>query len=268
MKTTLGFFGAGEMAEGILAAASLQKDFDPKAVLMAEKRPERAKELAKKYGVRTTPDAADVAKEASVIFLSVRPQNLAELAGQVRPYLTKKQLVISIAAGKSLATLKKALGKEVRLVRVMPNLALKAKEGMCAICAAPNATAADVKRVAKILNGAGRTVVLKEKNFDAVTALSGSGPAFFAFMEQSMALGGEKLGLPKDAARILAEQTMLGTAAYLRKSGADLEAFINGVATPGGTTAAGMNVLRASDFASIVADTLKAAATRSAELGK
>ncbi|MDO5318151.1 MAG: pyrroline-5-carboxylate reductase [bacterium] len=268
MKTKLGFFGAGKMAEGILAAASLAKDFDPKSVLMAEKLPARAKELEKKYGVRTTPDAKDVAKDAPVIFLSVRPQDLAALAADVKPLLTKKTLVVSIAAGKSLATLKKALGKDVRLVRVMPNLALRAKEGMCAICPAKNATSADVKKVAKILNGAGQTVVLEEKHFDAVTALSGSGPAFFAYMEQAMAAGGEALGLPADAARLLAEQTMLGTAAYLRQSGADLESFISGVATPGGTTAAGMDVMRASDFRKVVAATLKAAATRSAELGK
>ena len=268
MKTKLGFFGAGKMAEGILAAASLMKDFDPQAVLMAEKVPARAKELEKKYGVRTTPDAKEVARTAPVIFLAVRPQDLAALAADVKPLLTRKQLVVSIAAGKSLATLKKALGKEVRLVRVMPNLALRAKEGMCALCPAKNATPADVRKVAKILDGAGRTVVLPEKNFDAVTALSGSGPAFFAFMEQAMAEGGRRLGLPADAARLLAEQTMLGTAAYLRQSGADLEAFISGVATPGGTTAAGMDVMRASDFADIVARTLAAAANRSAELGR
>ena len=268
MKTKLGFFGAGKMAEGILAAASLAKDFDPKSVLMAERLPARAKELEKKYGVRTTPDAKDVAKDAPVIFLAVRPQDLAALAADVKPLLTKKTLVVSIAAGKSLATLKKALGKDVRLVRVMPNLALRAKEGMCAICPAKNATPADVKKVAKILNGAGQTVVLAEKHFDAVTALSGSGPAFFAYMEQAMAAGGEALGLPADAARLLAEQTMLGTAAYLRQSGADLETFISGVATPGGTTAAGMDVMRASDVRKVVAATLKAAATRSAELGK
>ena len=262
MKTKLGFFGAGKMAEGILAAASLAKDFDPKSVLRAEKLPARAKELEKKYGVRTTSDAKDVAKEAPVIFLAVRPQDLAALAADVKPLLTKKALVVSIAAGKSLATLRKALGKDVRLVRVMPNLALRAKEGMCAICPAKNATPADVRKVAKILNGAGQTVVLAEKHFDAVTALSGSGPAFFAYMEQAMAAGGEALGLPADAARLLAEQTMLGTAAYLRQSGADLETFISGVATPGGTTAAGMDVMRASDFRKVVAATLKAAAAR------
>ena len=268
MKAKLGFFGAGKMAEGILSAAAHAPDFDPQRVLMAEKVPARALALARRYGVRTTADAREVARTASLIFLAVRPQDLASLAADVKPLLTKKTLVVSIAAGKSLATLRKALGREVRLIRVMPNLALRAKEGMCAICPAKNATVSDVKKVARILDGAGRTLVLAERHFDAVTALSGSGPAFFAYMEQAMAAGGEALGLPPPAARLLAEQTMLGTAAYLRQSGADLEAFIAGVATPGGTTAAGMDVLRASDFSACVAATLKAAADRSTELGR
>lgn len=267
MKTTLGFWGAGKMAEGILSALALRKGFNPKHVLMAEKVPARAAELATRLGVRTTASARDVAVAAPVIFLAVRPQDLDALAEDVKPLLTAETLVVSIVAGKSLATLKKALGKDVRLVRVMPNLALRAKEGMCAICGGRNATAADVALVQEMLDGAGQTVVLPERNFDAVTALSGSGPAFFAFMEQAMAEGGRKLGLPAAAARRLAEQTMLGTAAFLRQSGAELDAFISGVATPGGTTAAGMDVLRASDFADVVARTLKAAATRSKELG-
>lgn len=268
MKTTLGFFGAGKMAEGILAAASLAKGFNPASVLMAEKLPARAKELEKKYKVRTTADARDVAKAAKVIFLAVKPQDVAALAADVKPLLSEKTLIVSIAAGKSLKTLQKLFGKAVRLVRVMPNLALRAKEGMCAVCPAKNATEADVKLVRKILDGAGQTVVLAEKHFDAVTALSGSGPAFFAFMEEAMAEGGRKLGLPAEAARLLAEQTMLGTAAFLRQSKMDLGEFIAGVATPGGTTAAGMDVMRASDFKKVVAATLKAASDRSAELGK
>ena len=268
MKTTLGFFGAGKMAEGILAAARLAKGFDPQTVLMAEKVPARAAALARKYKVRTTADATAVAVAAPLIFLAVRPQDVADLARTVKPLLTAKTLLVSIAAGKSLATLRRLFGREVRLVRVMPNLALRAREGMCAICPAANATAADVARVRRILEGAGRTVVLKEKHFDAVTALSGSGPAFFAYMEEAMALGGAALGLPREAARLLAEQTMLGTAAFLRQSQMDLGEFIDGVATPGGTTAAGMDVMRASEFRAIVSATLKAAAARSAQLGR
>ena len=256
------------MAEGIVQAVAAAGSYDLKEVVMAESYQPRAKEMAKRYRVKAVPDVEQTAKEADAIFLSVKPQDVAAVAERVRPLLTSKKLVVSIVAGKSLATLRKMFGAKVRLIRVMPNLALRAKEGMCAICPAKNATKADVKLVSSILGAAGQTAVLKEKDFDAVTALSGSGPAFFAFMEEAMAEGGVKLGLKPDVARKLAEQTMLGTAAYLRQSGADLGEFIAGVATKGGTTAAGMDVLRASEFKDIVASTLAAAATRSAELGK
>ena len=268
MKRRLGFFGAGKMAEGIVQAVAAVGTMPLGRVVMAETFPARAAEMAKRYGVQTTPDAAAVVKAADAIFLAVKPQDVAALAAQVKPLLTEKKLVISIVAGKSLATLRKMFGVQVRLVRVMPNLALRAKEGMCAICPAKNATKADVKLVESILGAAGQTALLKEKDFDAVTALSGSGPAFFAYMEEAMAEGGVKLGLKPAVARQLAEQTMLGTAAYLRQSGADLGEFIAGVATKGGTTAAGMDVMRASDFKKVVAATLAAAAKRSAELGK
>ena len=268
MKRKLGFFGAGKMAEGIVQAVAADGTMPLGSVVMAETFPARAAEMAKRYGVQTTPDAAAVVKAADAIFLAVKPQDVAALAAQVKPLLTEKKLVISIVAGKSLATLRKMFGVQVRLVRVMPNLALRAKEGMCAICPAKNATNADVKLVESVLGAAGQTALLKEKDFDAVTALSGSGPAFFAYMEEAMAEGGVKLGLKPAVARQLAEQTMLGTAAYLRQSGANLGEFIAGVATKGGTTAAGMDVMRASDFKKVVAATLAAAAKRSAELGK
>lgn len=256
------------MAEGILCAAAMQKGFDPSKVLVAEKIPERAKRVGKKFGVDVTGDAAEVAKEAKLIFLAVRPQHVEELAAAVKPHLTERQCVASIAAGKTLAALKKALGGKARLVRVMPNLALKAGEGMCAVCGGANAKPGDVKKVRKILDGAGKTIELKEKHFNAVTALSGSGPAFYAYMQLAMARAGAALGLPKEAAELLAGQTMLGTAAHLRKSGADLEEFIKGVATPGGTTAAGMAVMEGSGFAEAVRATLAAAEARGAELGK
>lgn len=268
MKRKLGFFGAGKMAEGIVQAVAAAGTFALDDVVMAETYPPRAKEMAKRYGVQVTPDAAEVVKAAGAIFLAVKPQDVAALAEQLKPVLTAKTLIVSIVAGKSLATLRKKFGSKVRLVRVMPNLALRAKEGMCAICPAKNATKADLKLVTAILGAAGQTVTLKEKDFDAVTALSGSGPAFFAYMEEAMAEGGVKLGLKPAVARQLAEQTMLGTAAYLRQSGADLGEFIAGVATKGGTTAAGMDVMRAGDFKDIVAATLAAAARRSEELGR
>ena len=257
----IGFMGAGKMAEGILSAID-----DKSRVVMAEKVAARAAELTRKYGVETTGDVKAVVKKARLVFLAVRPQDVDAVAAEVRPLLSERHTIVSIVAGKTLAKLRKAFGAKARLVRVMPNLALRAKAGMCAICPGPKAPAVDVKAVEKILGGAGATVVLRERDFDAVTALSGSGPAYFAYMEEAMAEAGARLGLKPAVARLLAEQTMYGTAKFLRESGMELRPFIDGVCTKGGTTAAGMEFLENPQFKKIVADTLAAAARRSKEL--
>lgn len=249
------------MAEGILSAME-----DRTSVIVAEKVDARAEELVRRYGVVATDSPACVAASARLIFLAVRPQDVDAVAAEVKPLLTASQVLVSIVAGKTLAKLRKAFGAKVRLVRVMPNLALRAKAGMCAVCAAPNAKATDVKRVRSLLGAAGETVVLKERDFDAVTALSGSGPAYFAYMCEAMSDAGARLGLGRDVARLLAEQTMYGTAKFLRESGMDLGEFISGVCTKGGTTAAGMEKMDVPEFKKIVADTLAAAARRSKEL--
>lgn len=260
-KFKIGFFGAGKMAEGILSAI-VEKD----SVIMAEKVDARADELVRKYGVVTTDDVKGVAAAAKLIFLAVRPQDVDIVAAEVKDILTSSQTLVSIVAGKTLAKLRKAFGWKVKLIRVMPNLALRAKAGMCAIAPAANTPARDVAAVRKILAGAGETVVLKEKHLDAVTALSGSGPAYFAYMQEAMVEGGVKLGLERKVAMLLAGQTMFGTAKFLRESAMDLGAFIEGVCTKGGTTAAGMEKLADPAFKRIVASTLAAAAARSKEL--
>ena len=250
----IGFFGAGKMAEGILSAIE-----NKRVVVMAEKVEARAKELKAKYGVKVVADVKEVAKTCDLVFLAVRPQDVDVVAAEVKPLLKKGQVLVSIVAGKTLAKLKVAFGSKAKLIRVMPNLALRAKAGMCAITS-------HHAEVEKILGGAGATVVLKEKDFDAVTALSGSGPAYFAYMEEAMMEGGVALGLKPAVARLLAEQTMFGTAKFLRESGMELRPFIDGVCTKGGTTAAGMKFLSKPGFKKQVAQTLAAAAKRSKEL--
>lgn len=242
----IGFLGAGKMAHGILSAM-----VDTSSVVLSSVDDNRNVEIA---------------RTCELIFLAVRPQDVAEVAAEVKPHLTAKQTVVSIVAGKTLRKLRTALGAKVNLIRVMPNLALRAGAGMCAICPGPRAPKRHLAEVARILGGAGETVVLKEKDFDAVTALSGSGPAYFAYMEEAMAEGGVALGLKPAVARLLAEQTMYGTAKFLRESKMPLRAFIEGVCTKGGTTAAGMKRLATPTFKRIVARTLAAAAQRSREL--
>lgn len=242
----IGFLGAGKMAHGILSAMA-----DTSSVVLSSVDDNRNVEIA---------------QTCELIFLAVRPQDVDAVAAEVKPLLTAKQTVVSIVAGKTLRKLRAALGAKVNLIRVMPNLALRAGAGMCAICPGPKAPKRHLAEVERILGGAGETVVLKEKDFDAVTALSGSGPAYFAYMEEAMAEGGVALGLKPAVARLLAEQTMYGTAKFLRESKMPLRDFIDGVCTKGGTTAAGMRRLATPAFKRIVAETLAAAAQRSREL--
>jgi len=256
------------MAEAILASMVKNGLVDPWDVMACDKDEKRRALMEKQYGVIVTDDAAETVKQCKVLVLAVKPQDLDALLQALRPSLSDKHLLISIAAGKTLATLKKSAGAKVRLVRVMPNLALMVQEGMSVFCAAKTAKAADKRLVEQIFGGAGAVLELAERHFDAVTALSGSGPAFFAYVMQALIDGALRLKLPKNAARLLAEQTLVGTGIYLQNTGRDAAEFIQAVASPKGTTAAGLAVLEASPIRTILAKTLAAAAARSAELSQ
>ena len=265
---TIGFLGAGKMAEAIVASMVQTGLSEPWDVVACDKCQERRDLIAKQYGVAVTDDVAQTVKDCKVLIVAVKPQDLDAMLAEVKKLFTDKHLLISIAAGKTLATLKKAVGSKPRLVRVMPNLALMVQEGMSVYCAAKNAKAADKQLVATLFGGAGAVLELAEKHFDAVTALSGSGPAFFTYVMQAMIEGAVALKLPKDAARLLAEQTLIGTGIYLQNTGRDTAEFIQAVASPKGTTAAGLAVLEKSSVKAALAKTLAAAAKRSAELSQ
>ena len=256
------------MAEAILSSMVQGGLCNAWDILACDKAEERRTWMSKQYGVVATDDVAETVKACKVLIIAVKPQDFDALLDSVKNLLTEKHLVISIAAGKTLSALKKAAGAKPRFVRVMPNLALMVREGMSVYCPAKNAKAADKKLVAQIFGGAGAVLELSEKHFDAVTALSGSGPAFFTYVMQAMIEGGIALGLPKDAARLLAEQTMVGTGIYLQDTGCDIAGFIKAVSSAKGTTAAGMAVLEKSAVKTALAKTLAAAAKRSAELSR
>ena len=262
----IGFLGAGKMAEAVASALVQTGLCDPWDVIACDKAKERRDLMAKQYQVSVADCPFETAKACDVLVLAVKPQDLDALLADLKKHLTAKHLLISIAAGKTLAALRKAAGTKPRIVRVMPNLALMAQEGMSVYCAAPNAKPADKRLVAQMFGSAGAVLELPEKHFDAVTALSGSGPAFFAYVLNAMVEAAVALKLPKDAARLLAEQTLIGTGIYLQNTGRDMGEFIQAVASPKGTTAAGLAVLEKSSIKTILAKTLTAAAARSEAL--
>ena len=262
----IGFLGAGKMAEAILSAMVNAEMVQPWEVTACDKSEARRNLLASTYEVVVTDDPLLTVKESKVLVLAVKPQDLDALLDQIAPALKTTHLVISIAAGKTLKVLRAHIGPKPRLVRVMPNLALMAGEGMSVYCPDGKVKASDAALVERIFGAAGAAIRWEEKHFDAVTALSGSGPAYVAFFLKAMIDAGIALGLPKDEARLMGEQTLIGTGIYLQQSGRDLDEFIQAVCSPKGTTEAGMKVLNKSTLPKTVAKTLEATAKRSAEL--
>ncbi len=264
----VGLLGAGKMAEAIASSLIQTGLCEPWDIIACDTSEERRQLMAKQYQTIATNCPIETVRDSEVLIVAVKPQDLNALLTTLKPHLTKKHLLISIVAGKTLATLKKYAGKTTRIIRVMPNLALMVQEGMSVYCASSPAKDKDKQCVAQIFGNAGAVLELPEKHFDAVTALSGSGPAFIAYVLNAMIEGAIALKLPKDAARLLAEQTLIGSGIYLQNSGRDIHEFIRAVASPKGTTVAGLAVLEKSSLQATIIKTLKAAATRSAELSK
>lgn len=266
MKYQVGFIGAGKMGGAILSAVIREK-IQAGAALVCDAKAEALAAFAQK-GAATTADPLEVARECRTVVIAVKPQDFDALLATIAPALKKTQFVVSIAAGKTIATMRAILGPKPRLARVMPNLAALVGEGAMAYAADASATPRDTALLKSLLSCCGRPFALDEGLFDAVTALGGSGPAFFAYALDAMAKGGEALGFTRDDAAAVALQTMLGTAKYLSATGQDVESFIKAVCSPKGTTEAGMKILARSSVPATFAKTLAAAARRSAELAR
>jgi pyrroline-5-carboxylate reductase len=262
----VGLVGAGRMAEAIIASLLDAKVCAPADVIASDVSKERREALHSQYGIGVTTDNARILAESDMVILAVKPQDLdGVLAGLIGNSIDK--LLVSIAAGKTLSYFESRL-PDARFVRVMPNLACQVGEGISAICGGSGVSDEDIDAVSRVLSCTGRVVQIAESQFDTVTALSGSGPAFFAFVLKAMVDGAVQDGLEEDAALMLAEQTMLGTAKVLQVSGDSPDSFMSKVASKRGTTVAGLEVLKGSTVSVDFVRTIKAAADRSREMSE
>lgn len=261
----VGFIGAGNMAEAILVSLLESGLQEPDEIWAGELRESRRRRLKRAYGVGVTARNAAVVERSDVVFLSVKPQDMAAALEPLGRLFTAKHLVLSIAAGKRLAFFESLLPR-ARVVRVMPNLAASVGEAMSAFCAGARVRDADRRRTARLLGAFGKVVELDESLFDVVTALSGSGPAFFAYLLEALVAAAVKEGLTRRDALLLGEQTMLGTARVLMEKGIEPAALIRSVRSPKGTTAEGLAVLDEAGVGRVMARALVAAARRSREL--
>jgi pyrroline-5-carboxylate reductase len=262
-----GFIGAGKMA------TALAKGFITAGLSSAERIsthdpfPAAAKEFAEACGGRISSSNKAVADGADVIFLAVKPQQMPAVMTDLNGHVAGK-LVISVAAGITLGTLVTGLGNSARYVRVMPNTPCLIGRGASAFATGNGATTADAELVMQLLSAVGKAYKLDEKLLDAVTGLSGSGPAFVYLMIEAMADGGVRMGLPRDVAAGLAAQTVMGAAAMVLKTGEHPASLKDQVTSPGGTTIAGLQALEVGAVRGDFMAAVEAASRRATELGK
>ncbi len=263
---SVGFLGAGKMGGAILVSLIKAKIVRPSSIRICDAVSARLEQLATDYGVKPAT-AAEVVAASDVVFLAVKPQDLGVLLEGIPADVASKPLYISIAAGKRIVWLEAHL-PGARIIRCMPNLAVSVGLGMTAFCGGTKIKKADLRIAAKLLGSTGRALELPEEQLDAVTALSGSGPAFLAYVMQTMIDGGVALGLPEETAEVLALQTMLGTATVLTNGSTGVADFIKSVTSAKGTTAEGLAVLEKSTVSVTMKRTMAAAARRSEELSR
>jgi pyrroline-5-carboxylate reductase len=264
----VGFIGAGNMGEALIRGLVNANVVAPEAIWASDVRLERLKELDSQYGIQLAPDNLDVVRQADVVIMAVKPQIMAAVLREIAPVLTRRKLMISLAAGVSTARIRATLGREVRLIRVMPNTPALVLEGVTAIAKAEGLEADDLDVAGEIFSAVGRVVVLDEELLDAVTGLSGSGPAYVAVVIESLADGGVKMGLDRRTAMTLATQTVLGAAKLLLETGMHPGALKDMVSSPGGTSIAGISALEEGGIRTTFIKAVERATGRSKELGQ
>jgi pyrroline-5-carboxylate reductase len=260
---SVGFIGGGNM--GLALAEAIARHFPKIQLSVYDIRPERGEAFrAKLHGAVQASAAAEIAERSEVIFLAVKPQDIQHVLAEIR---NTERLVVSIAAGVPLVRLEQALSA-ARVVRVMPNTPCLVGAMAAGYTCGSRVSLADRETVEELLNSAGYAVELEEELLDAVTGLSGSGPAFVALLIEAFIEAGTRLGMTPEVARKLSLQTFEGTARLLARTGMEPAQLVRMVSSPNGTTIAGRKVLDPSDCKRAIIGTIEAAARRSKELGQ
>lgn len=260
----IGFIGAGVMGSAIIKSL-IDNGVSANQICVFEKDATKATNIATSLGVNLK-GINELATSCDAIFLAVKPQDLVDLLDKLKGLIDEKTLIISIAAGKTTSFIESNLGKNNPVIRVMPNTPAQIGKGVSVISAGKFATSEDMAITTSLLSGCGIVVELPESQQDAVTALSGSGPAYLFNFVEEMIKGGISLGLSADVATELAIGTIVGAAAMLQESGLDAATLRKNVTSPNGTTAAALNVFNESDLSGIVNKAMAAAKKRAQEL--
>jgi pyrroline-5-carboxylate reductase len=264
---TIGFIGAGAMAEALIKSLLCSGLVKPGNILASDVNIDRGLFLQEKYGISFLSDNKELIKKVNIAVLSVKPMVMNNVLTEVSPHANNQQLFISIAAGVSIDTIVRNLPEGCPVIRVMPNTPCLIGEGASAYATGKFAGPREEEYIKEILETTGISVKVPEHLLNAVTGLSGSGPAYVFMFLEALIDGGVKSGLPRDIAAKLATQTLIGAAKMVQETGEHPAKLKDMVTTPGGTTIAGLHALEEGRLRSTVMDAVNAAVTRANELG-
>ncbi|HEX4418089.1 MAG TPA: pyrroline-5-carboxylate reductase [Kofleriaceae bacterium] len=265
---TIGFIGAGNMAEALIRGLVRGGHVPADRITASGPRKERLDELAGRYGIATTADNRELARGAGIVVLSIKPQILDKVLREVGDQIRPGTLVLSIAAGVDTESIERMVSDGVRVVRAMPNTPALVGAGATAIAPGKHASADDVATAKAMFDAVGITVVLDESHLDAVTGLSGSGPAYIFLILEALSDAGVKVGLSRRNAQLLAAQTVLGSAKMLLETDEHVGRLKDMVTSPGGTAIAGLHTLEQGGLRTTLINAVETATKRAKELGR
>jgi pyrroline-5-carboxylate reductase len=267
IEGTIGFVGTGNMGEALIRGLLKAGVAEPGQIVGSDPRRDHAAELSERYAIRTTHDNVEVARQADILILAIKPQVMERVLEEIGSEIHAHALVISIAAGVPLSAIEARL-PQARVIRTMPNTPALVGAAATAIAVGGHATDDDLKAAQSIFDSVGMTVTLDEAQMDAVTGLSGSGPAYVFLVIEALSDAGVKVGLSRHHAQALAAQTLLGSAKLLIETNEHPGRLKDMVTSPGGTAIAGLHTIEAGGLRTTLMDAVEAATKRSQELGE
>lgn len=265
---SVGFLGTGNMGEALIHGLLHGHVCRPDQIIGSDARPERLKFIRETYGIKGTSHNVEAVKQSDVLILSVKPQIMKQVVQEVAKHLELSKLIISIAAGVALETIESIAGKDLKLIRVMPNICVSVREGVSAIAAGRHAEKEDLLMAKAIFDSVGRSLFIEEYLLDAVTGLSGSGPAYIFLIIDALADAGVKVGLSRNDALVMASQTVLGAAKMLIETGEHPGKLKDMVTSPGGTAIAGLHTLEQGGVRTTLINAVEVATQRAKVLGE
>jgi pyrroline-5-carboxylate reductase len=268
----LGFIGGGNMTEALLKGLLASSSVGPKDILVSDLLSDRLEYLNKEYKVKITDDSRKLVQKSDILILAVKPQVVGKVLESFSDVVDKHKIIISVAAGVSTNFIEDILDREgknkISVIRTMPNTPALVQEGATAICGGGHSSKLDIKIAHHIFKAIGQTVAIEETHMDAVTGLSGSGPAYIFMIIEALSDAGVKVGLSREVSNILTIQTILGSAKLARDGGKHPGELKDMVTSPGGTTISGLHMLEEGGVRTALMNAVESATQRSRELGK